>query len=210
MNLRDQILIVGFLVLFSTVFSSCKPEERQDYCFINCPQASPDNVLKNLQTAYLTKDIRQYSRLLADDFRFHVDTGTRQQLGLPEYWLHDEDSLRTRMLFESPKVSDIRIKLTYGSPRPSTEVGGEDQVYIDVLDTFLEVDLAPSPSRPEGVTLRVDGQLQRFFFRKGRTPADPDSLNWYITEWRDYGFGATAPDLAGENTTWSRIKSFSK
>jgi hypothetical protein len=89
---------------------------------------------------------------------------------------------------------------------------------VDVVDTFLEVDQLPGPGESEGVTLRVDGQLQHFYFRRGKNPADtlaasPAAGIYYLVEWRDFGMGSSKATTAGERpaveeSTWGRIKSF--
>ncbi len=166
------------------------------------PQTSESNVLRNLQTAYKTRDIQEYAKLLAEDFQFYFDEGTRQQNGtLPVFWNQFQDSVETGALFASSDVTDIRIDLSFGSPRPVSEIGRENWTSVDVLDTFLEVDLRPQPGELEGLTLRVDGQKQKFLFRKGRNPADTDTTTsataklYYITEWRDFGMQGK-PEIA--------------
>ncbi len=191
--------------------SSCGDDDIVDPPSRYLPQTSPESVLDNLQTAYVQRDIAEYMKLLADDFRFYLDEGTRQRnSGLPVFWGRDQDSLATYLVFMSPDVTDIRIDLSFGPARPADEFGHPDRVYIDVLDTFLEVDLRPAPGNSEGLTLRIDAQHQRFFLRKGRTPDDTDSKTWYIVEWRDYGQrgapGHGGAGLAVENSTWSYIK----
>lgn len=176
------------------------------------PRTSPENVLRNLETAWKNRDIEEYAKLFAEDFRFYFDEGTRQQNGtLPVFWNAVDESTQIAALFSSPLVTDIRIKLQFGPAKDAGEPGRPGWVYIDVLDTFLEVDLEPEAGELEGLTLRIDGQKQRFFFRKGRTPEDTESEIWYIVEWRDFGNaqapGRTSEGLLVEPTTWSRIKS---
>lgn len=196
-----------FGVVTAMLVASCGDKDIVDPGLDYLRQTSPENVLANLQTAYKARDIEGYSALLSDDYHFYFDDGTRQRESLPEFWLKQEDPGCTALLFDSPEVSDIRIHLTFGSLREAAAPG---VVYLDVLDTFLEVDLVPSLQRPEGLTLRIDGQRQRFYFRKGRTMQDTDSDTWYIIEWRDYGVqgapSTSAARTAVESTTWGAIK----
>jgi hypothetical protein len=156
-------------------------------------QTSPDNVLINLQTSYKFRNIEEYAKLLADDFLFFFDPVTQEREQLPEFWNRFTDSVQTDRLFNSPDLIGTKIKLTYDkTPREVNESGREHWVYIDVGDTFLEVELGPTEEFEEGVTLLVDGQTNRFYFRKGRTEADTlaesaTSQLYYITEWKDRG-----------------------
>ncbi len=175
--------------------------------------SSPENVLENLQTAYKLRESMPYADLLADDFRFYFDEGTRQQNGsLPEYWERSEDAAQTGALFASDQVTDIRVDLRHGAAEPVTVAGRESWLRIRVTDTFLEVDLKPQPGELEGLTLRVDGQQNDFYFRKGKSAADTLSGSataqfYHLVEWRDFGVGrSAAPDVLIESTTWGRIK----
>jgi hypothetical protein len=39
----------------------------------------------------------------------------------------------------------------------------------------------------ETITLPVSGTEQEIHFRRGRTPGDEESINWYIVHWREIG-----------------------
>jgi hypothetical protein len=156
-------------------------------------QTSPANVLENLRRAYRNQNDEVYADQLATDFLFYFDPDTRSEKQLPEFWNKTQDSTQTYLLFESDQVSDIRIELTYiRESQPVNEVGREHWELINVTDETLEVDLKPEVGQDEGVTLLVEGQIHKFYFRRGRTEADtaaasPTSKNYYIVEWRDQG-----------------------
>jgi len=179
-------------------------------CVLKAP-TSEANLLDNLQAAYEYRDVAAYSDLLADDFRFYFDPDTRSSNNLPEFWNSDTDSTQTGRLFTSTKVSEIRVNLTFNRTAvPDSRPGWS---YIIVQDTFLEVDQIPDQSEPEGITFRVDGQIQKFYFRKGKSPADTlatsaTAQRYYIVEWRDFGFGtgALASSAAVRPNTWGQIK----
>jgi hypothetical protein len=199
-NIRPETAIFCFstALLLAQLTSGCTKTED----FIPPPDFRPqdteDNVLYNLQQAYKQRKYDEYAKLLADDFQFYFDEGTRTLKGLPESWNRFEDSTETARLFLSAEILDIRIELHYQPTAiPVNELGKENWTKIDVLDTFLEVDQAPKPGEVEATTFRVDGQLQNFFFRKGRTPADtlpesPTSSLVYLVEWRDRGEGSNS------------------
>lgn len=196
------LLFLAALPYLSACTKDVPPDGGEDPILL---QTSEDNVLNNLQVAYRKRDIDEYSRLLATDFQYYFDNKTRVDKGLPVYWTRLQDSTQTEKLFKSDKVSDITINLqwTHKSARPSNEIGREDWTYYDILDVFLDVDLAPTTDNPDGVTYRVEDQRQRFYFRRGRTkPAAPGDTLMYIVEWRDYGVEA-AP---GGGVTISSVK----
>ena len=179
-------------------------------------RTSPDNVLNNFQVAWRTRNIGRYSQLLAEDYRFYFDNETRTHMGLPPYWTTAEESTQVGNLFNSQQVAGIYIALKWplGTAHPATEPGRENWVYLDVLDVLLEVDLTPTTDLPEGVTLQVDDQKQRYYFRRGKTePAAPGDTLFYLTEWRDYGSGSGYLSNSGvsrpttsESSTWGGIK----
>ena len=176
-------------------------------------EISEPRTLQNLQVAFRFRNIEEYARLLSDDFRFYPDPQTREREQLPEFWDRSTDSLLTGLLLKSEQLDGVKIKLTFNStPRP---VPGKPRwVKIDVLDTFLEVTLRPSEEFEEGVTLLVDGQVNQFYFRRGRTEGDTLSTSStagliYIVEWHDRGAPAASNSRALETLefTWSSLKS---
>ena len=177
-------------------------------------RTSPDNVLNNFQVAWRKKDIGRYSQLLAEDYRFYFDNQTRMDKGLPPFWTAAQESTQVGKLFNSQRVSDIYISLKWpiGAAHPAVEPGRENWVYLDVLDVSLDVDLAPTDQNPEGITYRVDGQKQRYYFRRGKTePAAPGDTLFYLTEWQDFGAGylsstGVSRPTARQKTTWSGVK----
>jgi hypothetical protein len=202
------------LLSFLLGFALCGCRDGEPcVCPYLLPQTSPDNVLKNLQTSYKTRDIEQYAPLLADDFRFYIAQNTRDELGLPEFWTRGQDSLVTARMFSSPQVNDIRITIQY-SPTPTADAAHPGWNRIVAGDEFLELEIKAQPGETEGITLVVDGQVQRFYFRMGRSPADtlstsPTSRLFYLVEWVDEGLSLTKPlgaPEASEPSTWSRLK----
>jgi len=200
---------VFLVVLLAATGCSDDKDQNGDCTGIQCellPPTSEANLLHNLEVAYEYQDIDAFADLLADDFRFYSDVDDQ----LPVFWNRDGEVEQTECLFDSPEYADIRVNLTF-FPTPETVTGSPELSLIHVQDTLLEVDVPPSSEEPDGMTLRVDGQIQKFYFRKGRTPDDV-SERYYIVEWRDLGFGAGAIQNAGstplvENTTWGEIKS---
>ena len=187
-SLRGRFgLLFALLALVSV--TGCKEEidkPPDEYL----PQTTEDNVLNNLQVAYRQRDIREYSKLLANDFQFYFDPATRQQLGI-EFWTRTTDSLQTQGLFESPEVTKIVIDLKWPA-RSATGAGflgdraGWKKLFL--TDVYLDVDFAPV-GQPEPTTFRVEDQRQRYYFRQGKTypPSGAGDTLMYIVEWRDDG-----------------------
>jgi hypothetical protein len=174
-------------------------------------------ILEALQTDYKFQDNEHYAELLADDFRFYFDPVTREIEDLPEFWERATDSLQTARLLRSADLIGVKIKLTFG-PTPQEVPGRPRWTNINVVDTFLEVELGPTDEYPDGVTLLVDGQINRFYFRKGRTEGDTlatsaTAENLYIAEWRDSGDSlpfrsvTSKSEPLNRSTSWGSIKS---
>lgn len=215
------IVLSLFLVVGALLSGGCSRDDKDgcDGCTGDFfPPTAPDDVLSNFQVAWRQRNTDEYSKLLADDYRFYFDNVTRAEKGLPEYWGRTTDSTQVGKLFASPQVSDISVELkwSHNAAKPATEPGRERWVYYDILDVFLDVDLAPTDDNPDGVTFRVEDQRQRFYFRKGKTEGDTLSTSataqiYYLTEWRDYGVEgldgpSRAPAASGSSTSWSQVK----
>jgi len=178
------------------------------------PRTSPENVAHDLVAAYQNRDPEAYADLLAPEFRFYFQpSAAPQDLGRP-YWVHDEDSTHTDILFRTPQVNSIWITLTYGPAfvPPELDMGAAGWMKIHA-EAHLEVDDV------NGVTYVVDGDFQDFYFRKGLLQnAGEDTASWYLVEWHDIespgGNGAGAPTAgpagvepaAVRKTSWGSIK----
>lgn len=209
---------IGSFLLMSLALVGCQDDKPIEYFEFYDAAIAERHVLKNLQTAYEYRDVEQYSVLLADDFRFYFESDTREREQLPEFWNRFIDSVQTRNVLHSPQVKDLKIKLTFDAT-PRSVPGRPGWTNIDVVDTFLEIELGPTNEFAEGVTLLLDGQVNRFYFRKGRTEADtlatsPTASLYHVVEWRDLGnpSGLLAAK-AGQATiplTWSSLKTLFK
>jgi hypothetical protein len=134
----------------------------------------------NLQNAYARRDIQAYGKLMAPEFRFYFqEADVPQDLGRV-YWIHDEDSTHTDILFRTPQVNNISITLTYGSATVPTELdkpAGSMKLHVTAQ---LDVDDV------NGTTYVVDGDFEDMYFRKGLLEnADEDTTLWYLFEWHD-------------------------
>jgi hypothetical protein len=175
------------------------------------PAISPENVTFDLQTCYQHRDIEVYGILLAPEFRFYFqDTDVPVDLGRP-YWVHDEDTTGTGLLFRTPQVNGINVALTYGEATAATEVGMPPGAMKIHVQAHLEVDDV------NGTTYVVDGDFEDLYFRKGLLQnAGEDTTRWYLFEWHDiknpglYGVPsggiAAVESAATSRRTWGRLK----
>ena len=190
-----------------------EPETRNEYLNGN----TPASLLEDFRRTWQYQDIDHYATLFSDDYAFYFDPETlAQNPTLPTFWGRDEDVESVGQLFASEEISDIRLMvLEYDPvPEPVEDVGREDWLLIRVTDEKLEIDIRPLPGENEGTTILIEGQLQHFYFRKGKTEADtlassPTSGKYYIVRWEDFGrrgFHGFGGLTAIESVTWSRVK----
>ena len=163
---------------------------------------SPENLIENLQTAYLAHEIDGYSPLLAPEFVFKVQPVDVAVFG--EFFTRDRDSTGTAALFNSPIVSAIRIDLPHGPATVPTDTAfAAGTMTIRIQPTFLEVDEVGE------ITWQVDGDIQDLFFRRGNPDDGEAPARWFIIEWRDLpgGRAAVGSELSIVPMTWGRLKS---
>jgi hypothetical protein len=215
-------LIALALILAGMALAGCgndatQPLQVEKVRFFS--QESPTDVLKSLRSAYVRQDIADYRRLLADDFRFHLEGATCQKLGLPTFWGVLDDSTGTRGLFKTPFLVSIFVWLEHGPDTAVYQVGRENWRQIALTGGAVEVEELPSETNPEGITYRVQTAGQQFYFRKGRSPDDTPAESatagqWYLVDWRDPG-ELNAPGMIGsptpvEHASWSWLKAMHK
>jgi hypothetical protein len=111
--------------------------------------SSPENVLANLVTAHLRRDIEGYAACFADEFVFVPSP--RQQVGFDRL-TREDDLASTRRMFE--RVEAIEMRLTPGPIRPSERVDlPASDGYVETLAT---VSLRVRVPQPGGESLVLD------------------------------------------------------
>ena len=214
---RSFVTTLGIALLFPLVMAACGDDDKESGPDPYPPQTSQANVMSAFQRAWRERNTEEYAKLLASDFRFYFDNITRTQNGLPVFWTRPQDSTQVEKLFSSSQVADIAVQLDFPPEfKADAQVGRSRWTYLDVLDVFLAVDLAPTSEVPEGVTLQVQDQRQRFYFRKGTTEADTLAASataslYFLVLWEDYGSGSSSGSsssrlTASESNTWGSIK----
>ncbi|NNF08314.1 MAG: hypothetical protein HKN21_16245, partial [Candidatus Eisenbacteria bacterium] len=170
------MLMGSVLVGLTSCFKPKTDPPKQDTSTYSEDLSEPDSLLQDLETAWIRREIREYTKLMANEFVFVFQEDDAD--GIPEgFWNKDDDSTGVARIFDSSQVTAIRSDLTWGQPEPgqltaTTEVEATRTI---VFDTFLDVDLDGGET-----TLRVDGDVQWFFFREGVEAEGEDPDRWYI------------------------------
>ncbi len=178
MTIRMKTVIISFLAVFliSACWNPFAPETDQgeEYQYYNSPD-SAYKVLKNLEYAYLSRDIDHYLACFRDDFEFHLlecDYDDYDEDGIEDtYWGLDLEELFHESMFNS--VSSIELTLSGTSQQPWT--GDSTGIAQQLQRTFdLKVYLDAS-----GTTGYRAAGSALFICR-------PDSNNvWYVWKWFD-------------------------
>jgi hypothetical protein len=218
MKIRSLLPLIGAaplaLMLLGCPFSPDKekPKPTPDPYL---PQTKPENVLENLQTSYINREITRFDSLLFDSeapgadstegytFRFWATDVTNGNV--PDAtWGRAEEILSASSMFSSSEVENIDIKLTYTPPYYDNTQGHEGQQIIYVTNASLSV-VARKQGEPEPTTYRVDSNFARFRFKAQWVNATGDSL-WRIIYWEDLGTGSAAKRAAPSLTTMARSR----
>lgn len=189
---------VLFLIL-SVLFLGCGDDESPAVkpSHYASPTA-PESLIANLQTSYKNREIKEYAKLLAPEFKFEFQPIDANTIG-EDHWTRDEDSTGTRALFTATLVSEIRINLVYQQKDSTVDISPPvDSVKVRIVTTHLEVD------QIDGITWVVRDQ-QDLFFRKGKTANGENSQHWFLYQWDDLP-SLASPGLPGAGTTWGSIK----
>jgi hypothetical protein len=164
-------------------------------------RTSPNNVLYNLNLAYVEMDAERYLDCLAQDFEFilNPDDVNNPENPLPEYWgKQEERDIHERMFSDTTNVD--RIDLTLTNISTNYDQGADPGDPNDDRFTYME-----------GTDLRVHIgdwtflmlQDQQFVFMIDPDETGPNGeVLWEIVEWRDL----RPPDRV-EDCSWGRIKS---
>lgn len=151
--------------------------------------ATPLDVLQNLERAYKERNINIYKELLAPDFRFELISTEVGQIGIDvngdgirdSWWGVDQELLFTENLFHSgstdgstPAPDDLNLRLLIPPEitwEEDPELGHEDWVVIPCgFDLKLSYYASNSMITASGIA--------RFYLK-------PANNRWYIAIWRD-------------------------
>ena len=172
--MRRGLLLLALALTGCQLFKPPPGGEEQIYV----EPSTPENVIRNLQTAYQARDLTAYLECLdPDSFRFYfdpADTGIerllRERWGIDSLvWGISQEELATRALFDS--VRAISLFLTGGQYLQPPQ---ENRAVL-LYEYSLSID--PTPPGVEEIAGRARFTLKR----------RPDGY-WYILRWEDRMF----------------------
>ncbi len=163
---------------------------------VSYPEATSAGIcLDNLRSAYIERNITEYRKLFASEYRFvfsPIDVVDPDN-PTPREWLLEEELVSTQNMFESELVD--RIELTFqksDTTDSSNEYPGTWKVNLS------EVQLRVYTRKDgEPLTLLVPQGTAVFYFRKNGLSSDGKDL-WKIVRWEDApgGLARSAPAFA--------------
>lgn len=180
------------MLLIALLIGSCRNPFRPllyDISDAEIQNRTPEELLKNLERAYLEKNINIYKALLHPDFRFELIASEVSQIGVDvngdglrdAWWGYEQDVEYTENMFNNgstdgvyPPPDEINLRLqvpTNDLWQNDPEVGHEDWIVIPCnFDLLLSYTATNSSFNANGVA--------RFYLR-------PVGNKWFIAVWRD-------------------------
>lgn len=171
-------------------------------------QSSPGNVMENLRTAYMERNLDEYKKLFAADFTFVFAPAdaTDPDNPTPTQWSGAEEFTSTENMFRDDLVE--KIELEYGSlgvaePDSANWGAGAWKMKIDGVNLAVRT----RNEQNEPLTYLVPGTTEVFFFREDKnTPASDGRPTWFIFRWEDQPIGAHKT----ETNSWGQVKNHYK
>jgi len=198
-------------ILCASLVLSCGKDEKSTEPILHyserLPQSSPANVLTELRTAYVDRDVDRYEKLFAPEFIFyfeHADV-TNPNNPTPSSWGLSDECQSERHLFASSSVERTELSFVQDAAEPATgEMEGTSKVVV--REIYLRVDIR----MPDGSPLQqvVNSGLAEFYFKEYPGEAATDGAPIVrIVRWDDLGFGSLFRSRA-EQSTWGAIKAY--
>ncbi len=211
-----RLAVLALLAVLAFTLSGCwnpfapdkgdpKPVEPASYRV----RETPENVLHNLQTAYVWRNAAEYLDCLSEDFEFYPDEDDVQNpdLEIPPVWYKpDESNMHNNMFASGSDVESITLTLTisslvydYGIPEDPTDDTCVCQVGVD-LRVNLIVGVTYLATAPSEFDMRVDID---------QVGPDGERL-WEIYSWFDLGDpnrGRSAHDPEVDLVSFGEFKS---
>jgi hypothetical protein len=204
MNRARVLFPVAFVTLLLVGCSSSGPEIDDPDGPSYRERTTPENVIYDLNLAYVEMDADEYLACLADSFVFHLnpdDVGNPDH-PLPEYWGKDEEETIHRSMFaEGSDVVSISLTLTTSFidfvPGPLPGSADDRWLYheqVDLRVTVVDV--------PENTTYHATAPVE-FLFQIDPNEVGPHGEQlWEIIDWWDLRVTALrVPDIS-----WGTIK----
>ncbi len=151
------------------------------------PRTSIENLLLNLEQAYVNREAAEYESLLAEDFEFYFSE--EDQHIAVKLNRDDEIGVHQRM-FSASEVQGIELSFSEGQIFEDDTT--PDPKYPDRFlwtITLTNVDLKLHATNDQGVlvTHHLDNGVEQFWFRE-EAWTDPDTGDniWTIVQWREF------------------------
>ena len=145
---------------------------------------SPEQVLANVQRAYVYRNLHEYLDCLSDDFKFHFTEDDQEDWPELPPWFHksDEQQVHENMFGDEWDVETIALTLTVASVE--TIPGGDLHVRTgDVVVIYADMDLRIMFSGGDGY---LATRPQEFRFRTVPGSGERDGrILWEMFEWHD-------------------------
>jgi hypothetical protein len=145
---------------------------------------TPEDVIHNLQTAYVDMNADKYLDCLSEDFTFYPTDEDVQNPnnGIPPEWGKDvETSTHRNMFADASNVESISLTLTEITSEHIEGIPDDpmDDIYVYRVGVDLRVNLL------NGVTLLATAPSEYWFRVDQDQPDDPDVIWWEIYLWYD-------------------------
>ncbi len=215
-----RLAVSILLAVFALTLSGCwnpfapdpvPPEPRPPADYHD--RLTPEDVLHNIQTAYIWMNPVEYLDCLSEDFEFYPnedDVNDPENPVDPIWWKIDEQYMHENMFADDSDVDNISLTLTiasleydYGIPEDPL-----DDTCICIVDVDLRVNLTDGngflATAPSEFHMRID------IDQPNPVPDPDDVLWWEINYWFDLqteGRGEAQHDPNVERVSLSRLKS---
>ena len=180
-----NLVRITIVLLFLFVLCSCKNpfnppiESSKPGNSLALPNTSPENVLRNLVTAYNYKSLEIYKATLDKDFLFYVVTQDAPEIGT-NFWGYEQEIEFHRNLFSAGSsrgdyIPPNNIFLNLVIPQPenwsmNSQIGKEDWVIIS-CSFHLTLNYSIRPD------ITANG-FARYYLK-------PVGNEWFIALWQD-------------------------
>ncbi len=149
------------------------------------PRTSAANLLLNLKTAYLLREVAPYESLLARDFEFYF---SEEDQSIAEKLTRDEEISIHRNMFGSDEVQNITLSFTTGDL--TEDVNKPDPRYPDRnlwTITLTNVDLTLRVvNEGQTTTYELQDGIEQYWFREEAwTDRKTGDKIWTIVQWKE-------------------------
>ena len=174
---------------------------------------TPEDVLHNLQTAYVYKNPVEYLDCLSEDFEFYpteADVNDPNSPVAPIWWKADEQLVHENMFADGSDVDNISLTLTIASLE--YDYGIPEDPLDDTCICIVDVDLRLMLVDGDGFLATAPSEFHmRIDIDQPNPVPDPDDVLWWeINFWFDLesrGRGDAQHDPNVERISLSTLKS---